>query len=544
MKERNIRVRDLPFPYRNFLSVSSDCDSQSPETSRKIETVSRTELQLPLSDSFFPSTDGIGFSPFENRYGQAECRIEATPTLPYIKEQVANGWLDVIHGVAENFRCVKWAPIIIRDFARRGDACGSYAFEQSSGFSGMRVEFISFDLMLSETVNDFELSFTDVSGATHWIAESGNLSGRPGWELPQCSKDAKWRRIFLECSQERNICGRCAFHDAIEVKASCAKTSKGRVVIANYLYANMGRNEISRILNDLDHNNINILACTSHGQPFEVGTIGNERRHRILGYKNLRIYKILFELLRRASANWRAGGDWSSFSMLSNVLRLNEHGDNPESPFYHTDLLRSYGIKYLRFNHHTHAPDYSTINNLVKPEAAYDGTLFYKFVSTTFPLAEPHTNATFHKGLREFLSKIPLWRGGILYTHWGCFTDVEETPRKVFSAEALIELRRVKELFDEGALWVAPTSRLLEYASLIRKLPKNIKLDGDDIHISSWLDEITGEKTPNTPKDVAGVTFLFKERGERRVFLDDVRIDSVNGFDHGMGMHYTQVQDC
>lgn len=503
-------VRRLPLPFSHFLSIANDCDSESFGTARLIQSAIREHHGLELSESFFPSAETEA-----SLSAQIALRPRQADDRTFLGDGVADGWFDQIHGLIDQVAVAQWSPMRLNV----GDAVNErLALERRNVDGPFAPRVIGVDCRVSPSVRSLEIVFTDDAGANHWLVLRGRLGDRPGWELDPraCGPTRGGGLNLVRVEEERNASGPRRAIEVAELRARASAARGDRLWLRTLFVSNAGRPVYEQTLKTLSEQDIRVPVFTSHGQPGDVSAIGLHHRFRdaldeLITYRRPRS---LAGGIRRAVRSHLSGSRWF-------------RGDDPGSPFYAADLLRDYGIRFMRLYRDTHRGSFAPIDRLIRP-VRVGGQRFYGFRGLMLPISgvprEPSTNRYLGRQLDNVLHRLPAQRpflGGILYTHWGCYTDIgeREHPRP-FDAAADRALAALAEACNgnEPWLWVAPVSRLLRFAQIVRGLRGNTRVRPRDgmVEIRSWTDEVTGERftSPSAIADVPAVPIRVS-RGQR-----------------------------
>ncbi len=190
-------------------------------------------------------------------------------------------------------------------------------------------------------------------------------------------------------------------------------------------------------------------------------------------------------------------------------------GDNPASPHYIADLARDFGFRFYWMIQPQ--PGYAThvSNTLLLPEVVLPGGRSSCFRIVTlddgsrvlcFPRAEKESlhalgsvKLLTEEGLRELLDRQGT---SILYTHWTL------VPPLSFDREALEGLGRLQKFYEEGHIWVAPTSEILRFTFVRTFLDYEVLLaDGRVILDIRKVNDPIGPPYVPTLDDLRGISF-------------------------------------
>lgn len=188
-------------------------------------------------------------------------------------------------------------------------------------------------------------------------------------------------------------------------------------------------------------------------------------------------------------------------------------GDNPSSKYYHADLTRTFGIRYYWLVFSIAGYESLVSDTLLLPESEYGGR---PSILRVVQLDDDSKIIVFSRCLKgsggvrslEMLTEQALEnlcnRGGtsILYTHWTA------RPKEVFSAEALEGLKRLQNFYEEGRIWVAPTSEILDFTFIRTFLEFATHFDNHKCFIEiSHVNNPVGQPFVPTLDDLRGISF-------------------------------------
>jgi hypothetical protein len=148
-------------------------------------------------------------------------------------------------------------------------------------------------------------------------------------------------------------------------------------------------------------------------------------------------------------------------------------------------------------------------------------------------------------------------QGGVLYTHLGHRVGNQSSPRLGWNEEMLAAWDRLAEFVhardDEDPvpfrLWFAPSSTVLTFAWMMRRLPAHLRVVGNDVMIESWWDPVLGTRVADPagqgPAWLHGITVRVPDEDAARVTLDGVDLPLLtrNGADRMGGPSVTIVDD-
>jgi len=206
-------------------------------------------------------------------------------------------------------------------------------------------------------------------------------------------------------------------------------------------------------------------------------------------------------------------------------------GDNPRHKAYHTDLLKKYGTIFLAgFNSDwigqnakrrflTKSLRQSEVpfpflkrmhgrffgRRLLKEKRCRDSNLFYFFCRARNGVLRPNASTLHHQLNPENIQKLIQSEGAmILYQHFGS-SNKRPNEFPYFNLEARKDLTNIAKKYHDKIVWVAPTSRLLTYFSVVDNIKLNAIQNKNELSI-----EIIGTpdlSKPFGPKDFQDISF-------------------------------------
>jgi hypothetical protein len=200
-------------------------------------------------------------------------------------------------------------------------------------------------------------------------------------------------------------------------------------------------------------------------------------------------------------------------TILSSSTLHYAQGDNPRSEYYHADLLRNFGIRYYWMI--SNLPDYKThiADTLVLPERSYggrpsclrivaldDGSKCFAFGRCYKGRLGVHSLELLTETELEKICKV----GGtsIIYTHWNVW------PKEVFTAKTLEGLTLLRRYYDIKRIWVAPTSKILNFTFIRAYLEYNLRIVNDRCIIDILrIRNPVGEPFVPSIDDLRGISF-------------------------------------
>lgn len=213
-----------------------------------------------------------------------------------------------------------------------------------------------------------------------------------------------------------------------------------------------------------------------------------------------------------------------------------QKGDDPHSPYYHTDLLIPYGIKFGWGP----SSDQFGYDSMIFPRILRDGQGIWVYPRYTY--AEVNGKILWlwnPKMLAKQLSESHLRsiiennQYSIVGQHFGINAD-----NYLFNADAIKALNNLKREYEKGNILVARTSRLLNYNLVQKFLEYSITKNKDGyvvINILKVNDPLLGAYVPKID-DIRGVTFYVDNPQKTIIELDSRNVPdtdiSRNGTDY------------
>ena len=199
-------------------------------------------------------------------------------------------------------------------------------------------------------------------------------------------------------------------------------------------------------------------------------------------------------------------------------------GDDPNSPYYHTDMTLQNGIKFVWNSRNyssfgTQMPLYLTKlrdGQLVWCFNAYTGfpddNGGYSYTWTPYLLGQILT--------QENLDTL-VERGeyAIVATHFGSGSTWE-----MLGEHNLPALRLLKQYNRDGEIMVVRSSRLLEYAAVRECLV--YRANGNRIEILRVDDPVVGSYVPS-PEQLSGITFYVDDSASAQIYLNGVAVEET-----------------
>lgn len=202
-----------------------------------------------------------------------------------------------------------------------------------------------------------------------------------------------------------------------------------------------------------------------------------------------------------------------------------QQGDNPQSPYYHSDLTIGNGIKYVwdSINDSNFGHDFPLYEISLRDGKKVWG--FYRYTNNVennrifWTWIPAHIHQQLNKDNLDSLVNNKYY--SIVGQHFGVNTE------DLFTDENINSLKLLKSYETNGKIIVAKTSRLLNYANVHKYLMYN-KVTEDNktyINISSVDDPIFGKYVP-TLDNIRGLTFYCNDPKNTVILLNKNKISS------------------
>lgn len=195
-------------------------------------------------------------------------------------------------------------------------------------------------------------------------------------------------------------------------------------------------------------------------------------------------------------------------------------GDNPKSPYYHTDLTIGNGIRYVW---NSEGMNQFAYDNPLFPIKLRDGQKVWGFYRYTNEITKHKIDWTWEVNelprqiTKQRLDQLVQGRKySIVTQHLG--KGSEDFP---FNAADIKTLQLLKSYQDDGKIMVARTERLLEYARAQKYVNYSIaKIKGKTyININSIDDPVFGSANPSLD-EIRGLTFYVNDPQNTLVLLN------------------------
>lgn len=202
-----------------------------------------------------------------------------------------------------------------------------------------------------------------------------------------------------------------------------------------------------------------------------------------------------------------------------------QQGDNPKSPYHHTDITLENGVKYVwnSISDHNFGHEYPLYEISLRDDKKAWG--FYRYTNNIVDnkIDWTWTPAHIHRQLtKENLDNLVSNKYySIVGQHFGVTTE------DLFTDENIKSLRLLKDYESNGKILVAKTSRLLNYANVHKYVKYNKVVDNGITYfnITCVDDPLFGKYIP-TLDNIRGLTFYCDDPENTVILLNKTKINS------------------
>ena len=238
---------------------------------------------------------------------------------------------------------------------------------------------------------------------------------------------------------------------------------------------------------------------------------------------------------------------WTNHGAVEDIQNIGgekpyyQKGDDPSSNAYHNDLTVKYGIKYFCLDYLisnefvcNKKGIFGIKNGLVSAQKCRDKNVIYAFKryrgerkfapdssSLQFQLSE--------KNLNELINNEGYC---VVYQHLGVKRLEDGKPvsneMPYFDSSNIKALEMLSGLFHDGKIFIAATSRLLNYNTVSNNIEWKTRKEGDKarIIIEKVKDKICGGYIPDI-RSLQGVTFYSDIPEKTEIYLNENRIENT-----------------
>ena len=510
-------TRTLPYPFRSFITVTSDCDGPNLERWRYVGETFRETFALPIADSLFilwmvkRGHTQRGAGPFSlDRFLDQNA---------FLLRRFHRGWFDMIHG---------W-----------------------------------FEFMTLSVGDGFELEATGEAGLSP--RRRVRFQTPADWkQVPMARKNAPPRHLCLRYALPRStssfrMTGWYGTEKLFEIGSGSFEPQHRLVPLPAIV--DLGEHMVpdQRLL-DLEIE-------------FELS---NEAGHRLVVEEPMLVSATREEVARHIEIMRRFDLQLSAFSTHGIATALGARfghddastdprwlADRRENPHYFRDLFELAGVEFLNTQHNITGNDVLPLTDLLRPNVLNDGSVKYDFNRYLHiprdKKGDPDYSIFQHEGqptnmsagdylgvhIRGALEGMDgTGTGALVYTHAGFRCGVLMAAEEAKTGEApdrydpmnddvRAALEDVADRYydlsgtvaAEDRVFVAPTAVLLRLAQIQRHVGESSRYDreANTVHVSTWFDPVTRLPVPNPrvgASQLRWASFYVDDAATARLLLD------------------------
>ena len=386
-------------------------------------------------------------------------------------------------------------------------------------------------------MKSFEVELIDKASRRHVIVFGCELGKRSGWDLSATAR-SQLGKVYLHLKDERNR----------EPQSCLGQPRQPHIKSAKIVV----------------HGEPGAAVTVHMIRPFDLTRAGVQTH-----IENARAWN----LLPIASTNHGGASSWSALDpwnfpyehrdeATGHRFRLERPGlaATPGSPSYCADLVSDFG---LLFHNQTGGDDPSaqeilgTSQNMLKVWTRSDGKNMYLSRRWAFESTKEYPDVTSHYEHFENLGGSIvryLTRYEKFGQHWTLYTHCNQYNPDAFAPPApdfvyMSNMRRLHPYLEQALatlsclkydldgrrafhqrVWCCPLSVALRFAQAQRGLSDHARLEGNEVRVTAWRDEVTRQAFPD-PKflsqDLHGQTFYVPDAATARVFCGEQEITSL-----------------
>jgi hypothetical protein len=511
---REAAIRPLPYPFRNYFTINSDCDGSIQDLVRaaiELNGVIRETYGLPIADSFFPQwlfERGCPDDPARSTTPAAFSERRFVERFPEWIRGFHRGWFDTIHGWVYNMS-VRMAPDLVApagatELVHRTTFGNQPPWEDpapprylvltvegATAASAFRVRLRAGSRAVL-AYESRELALTDDGRVLQPIPPEGPSGGRQAWAT-----------------------------EPISLEIEFATPPASTVTIRDIALLTEIRADVIGQMTGLARFNIRAVTFSSHAGGLVLAAPDGLRD-------------------RAAHAYF--------------------YSDEPESPHYTADLLRDYGLEFLNTFVRTHGDAVLPIEELVYPTRLRSGSTVYDYhrflhldaerpgAGAAGNAANPSWAEAAGKQIEKVLERLASREGcgAILYTHLNFggpshpLTMRGPTKDSICDAALHTALRVLAGRYfgfrgigtAADRLYVAPTSVLLRQSATRKLLSGTIIYDPatNCVHVSPRHDPTLGREVPRREdgfRDLRGLTVYVDDAVNTRLLVGSTNVAAL-----------------
>lgn len=538
--------RILPWPFKFFITLNSDCDSTDMEGLLNTSRIVREHYGLPIADSFFPKwlyLRGVRAARARARDGNERAGDYlgdfAKQNFDWLQAYF-NGAADTVHGWIPRMR-IK----IAGDFSLGAEPTFGQWLDGRLGQPGKGIIATGLQRLLQLPLS-------------RWRRRKRiRFTVPPSWHRREPP-----RYLYFEASLP--FTGRWfVIHVKSSDGASCSVSSAS--LSAGMLLPNAYVVDLLEVLNT-DPRNLNDLEIEFELKGPRIGklrvrnpTLLSDTRSDIESHMRcMRAFNALVTTYTSHGGGYDIGRKDSPSVAACDPRIIAELRDNPH---YALDLFKSSGMEFFNTASNTSKNEIQRIDRLVYPNVLNNGEMVYDFTRflSSFPrdlelhgdageppILDPSYSEAAGRQIRAALDRMrEPGDGALIYTHLLVKGSNNET-RGDRSVENLLNRDThdaLSELAagyygledgseDSGRTWVAPASVLLRYSQVRQGIHGHVFYDPEcnAIHINPWYDYVLDRVVPDLEhgiRELRGLTFYVSSSHEARLLVGGRDFDDV-----------------
>lgn len=486
------QLRDLPYPFHNYLTVISDCDNQTFEDRQKIYAIVHDRYQLNMGDQVFISQS----RPEPGAPIDLEWRDGKISPLDWQKFYDflvwhRRGWIDSVHGWGAWF----W---ISSDQSCELTSTGEPVSQT-----------LKFEPTLSMHPSNQHyllLQFKTSSPGLAWdLVQSGQaLNVTPIVDLPHSmGSRSEWTAAYVMLPR--------ATHCEVTLRVK----GQGTLSVRHAALTNGGRARLQAEADFLREYRTRFATYIEHGKNRHEFTVGSmptlypETRRPFMGDDSIGAPTTYFlDILDRMGMIFL--GPYSRTAGQYDAIKANEL----LQPFVFADGRARHGVERFAVQ--------------PRPKDNPHGTM-----GLLNSASEPWMGFNIEKLLAKSIRR---GTGGAVYTHWGTYNP-KDTGLSADSQEQLARLSDAHYNFTlerkpHERVWVAPVSEFNYFARAMQAVKANSTYDpaANTIHIRSWTDPLSQQVIPTTGSRAHGLgnlTLYVRDSATAKLLIDNVEYTSL-----------------
>ncbi len=494
-----ISLRYLPFPFKNYCSIASDCDGPNIDKFNNLGRIFRYEYNLPIADSYFVNwfyKKGLAQETFDNSR--------------FIKnnfdwmQNFYDGWYDVIHGWIQR--------------------------------------------MLIKIADSFELKENQKKKVDFIAPEQ--------WQYIEEPK-------YLYFELEMPITSSYLTIDIIHSGSILCTINTNDCMQYNFFKKNGFVIDLFKVVKQISTENINYHDLTFNFKLYGVNSTAKVENLCLLSDTRADIIQQaeIFKLFGLQATSFSSHGIGLLFGVghMPNEKSSDKRclADCKENPHYSLDIVNDFGVDFINTFSNTSILTLKKINELVFMNNTSDCDVIYDFYRYFSILNEDEIYERLNKRLKpheinpslsDFLGyqiKSLLDNlnrngdGGIIYTHAAVKSNFSSTQKdygveNFFNEETKHYLKVLSDSFYGKAhndIFIAPVSIMLRYSQIYQTIKNYLQYDKNEniLYIQSWYDPVIKKQLPQKKfqyRELRYLTFYVQNPESLRICVDNEEIRS------------------